>query len=154
MRISRKWLNQYMDVQDLSIEEIATKITNAGFEVEGIERLSQGTNLVIGHVETCVDHPDSDHLHCTTVNVGDEVLNIVCGAPNVAAGQNVIVALDGAILPGGEIKKGVIRGQESNGMICSLLELGVEASSLSEEQKSGIEVLPEDAPIGNKDPLA
>ena len=153
MRISRKWFNQYMDVQDLSIEEIAKKVTDAGFEVEGIEYLSQGTNLVIGHVETCVDHPDSDHLHCTTVNVGDEVLNIVCGAPNVAAGQNVIVAKDGAKLPGGEIKKGVIRGQESNGMICSLLELGVDASSLTDAQKSGIEVLPEDAPIGNTDPL-
>lgn len=153
MRISRKWFNQYMDVQDLSIEEIAAKITNAGFEVEGIEHLSQGTNLVIGHVETCCDHPDSDHLHCTTVNVGNEVLKIVCGAPNVAAGQNVIVALDGAKLPGGEIKKGVIRGQESNGMICSLLELGVDPSSLNDEQKSGIEVLPKDAPIGNKDPL-
>lgn len=153
MRISRKWFNQYMDVQDLSIEEMAKRITDAGFEVEGIEHLSQGTNLVIGHVETCQDHPDSDHLHCTTVNVGNEVLNIVCGAPNVAAGQNVIVALPGAVLPGGEIKKGVIRGQESNGMICSLLELGVEPSSLSEEQKSGIEVLPADAPVGNTDPL-
>ena len=153
MRISRKWFNQYMDVQDLSIEEMAKRITDAGFEVEGIEHLSQGTNLVIGHVETCQDHPDSDHLHCTTVNVGNEVLNIVCGAPNVAAGQNVIVALPGAVLPGGEIKKGMIRGQESNGMICSLLELGVEPSSLSEEQKNGIEVLPEDAPVGNTDPL-
>lgn len=153
MRISKKWFNQYMNVQDLSIEEMAKRITDAGFEVEGIEHLSQGTNLVIGHVETCQDHPDSDHLHCTTVNVGSEVLNIVCGAPNVAAGQNVIVALPGAVLPGGEIKKGVIRGQESNGMICSLLELGVEASSLSDEQKNGIEVLPSDAPVGNTDPL-
>ena len=153
MRISRKWFNQFMDVQDLSIEEMAKRITDAGFEVEGIEHLSQGTNLVIGHVETCTEHPDSDHLHCTTVNVGNEVVNIVCGAPNVAAGQNVIVALPGAVLPGGEIKNGVIRGVEINGMICSLLELGVDPASLNEDQKNGIEVLPEDAPVGNTDPL-
>ncbi len=153
MLISRKWLSQYMDVSDLTIEEMAEKITSAGFEVEAIEHMSQGTNLVIGHVETCEDHPDSDHLHCTTVNIGDEVVPIVCGAPNVAAGQNVIVALPGAILPDGEIKKGVIRGQESNGMICSLLELGVDPHALSDEQKSGIEVLPADAPVGNTNPL-
>ena len=77
MRISRKWFNQFMDVQDLSIEEMAKRITDAGFEVEGIEHLSQGTNLVIGHVETCTEHPDSDHLHCTTVNVGNEFVNCV-----------------------------------------------------------------------------
>ncbi len=153
MKISRKWLSQYMDVSDLTIEEMADKITDAGFEVEGIEYMSQGTNLVIGYVEECFDHPDSDHLHCTKVNVGDEVLSIVCGAPNVAAGQKVIVALPGAKLPGGQIKSGKIRGQESNGMICSLLELGVDPHVLSEEQKNGIEVLNEDAPVGNREPL-
>ncbi|WP_297238285.1 phenylalanine--tRNA ligase subunit beta [uncultured Faecalicoccus sp.] len=154
MRTSRKWLSQYMDISDLSIEEMAQKITDAGLEVEGIEHQSQGTNLVIGEVLECVDHPDSDHLHCTRVNVGNEILDIVCGAPNVQAGQKVIVAKAGAKLPGGEIKKGVIRGQESNGMICSLLELGVDPHLLTEEQKAGIEVLPEDAPVGNTDPLA
>ena len=154
MLLSRKWLSQYMDVSDLTIEEIANKITSAGFEVEAIEKMSQGTNLVIGKVLTCQDHPDSDHLHCTTVDVGDEVLKIVCGAPNVAAGQKVIVAKVGAVLPDGEIKAGVIRGQESNGMICALFELGVDKHLLTEEQLSGIEVLPEDAPVGNTDPLA
>lgn len=153
MRISRKWLSQYMDISDLSIEEIAQKITDAGLEVEAVEHQSQGTNLVIGEVLECTAHPDSDHLHCTKVNVGNEVLNIVCGAPNVAAGQKVIVALPGAKLPGGEIKKGVIRGQESNGMICSLLELGVDPHLLTEEQKAGIEVLDAQAPVGNTDPL-
>ncbi len=153
MLISRKWLSQYMDISDLSIDEIAQKVTSAGFEVEAIEKVSEGTNLIIGHIETCEDHPDSDHLHCTTVNIGDEIINVVCGAPNVAAGQNVIVALPGAVLPGGEIKKGVIRGQESNGMICSLLELGVDPHALTDEQKNGIEVLDENAPIGNTDPL-
>lgn len=154
MLLSRKWLSQYMDVSDLTIEEIANKITSAGFEVEAIEKMSQGTNLVIGKVLTCQDHPDSDHLHCTTVDVGDEVLKIVCGAPNVAAGQKVIVAKVGAVLPDGEIKAGVIRGQESNGMICALFELGVDKHLLTEEQLSGIEVLPEDAPVGNTNPLA
>ena len=154
MKISKKWLERYMNLDGLTMEGIAQAITNAGFEVEAIEPVSQGTNLVIGEVLTCEDHPDSDHLHITTVNVGDEVLNIVCGAPNVAAGQKVIVAKAGAELPGGTIKPGKIRGQESNGMICSLSELGVEKHLLSEDQLAGNEVLPADAPVGNADPLA
>lgn len=153
MIISKKWLSQYMDVSDLSIEEIADKITDAGLEVEGIEKMSEGSNLVIGKVLTCEDHPDSDHLHVCSVDLGEHVEQIVCGAPNVAAGQKVIVAKVGAKLPGGEIKAGVIRGQASNGMICSLLELGVDPHLLSEESKNGIEVLAEDAPVGNEDPL-
>ncbi len=104
MLISKKWLSQYMEISDLCIEEIAERITNAGLEVEGIEKGAQATNLVIGHVESCVDHPDSDHLHVCQVNVGSDTRQIVCGAPNVAAGQKVIVALPGAVLPGGEIK--------------------------------------------------
>lgn len=154
MKISKKWLERYMDLDGLTMEGIAQAITNAGFEVEAIEPVSQGTGLVIGEVLTCEDHPDSDHLHITTVNVGDEVLNIVCGAPNVAASQKVIVAKNGAQLPGGVIKSGKIRGQESNGMICSLSELGVDKHLLSEAQLSGIEVLPADAPVGHTDPLA
>lgn len=153
MIISRKWLQQYMDISDLSIEELADKITNSGSEVEGIEKMSQGSNLVIGHVLECVEHPDSDHLHVCKVDLGEKVEQIVCGAPNVAAGQKVIVARVGAVLPGGEIKAGVIRGQESNGMICSLLELGVSPHMLSEESKNGIEILDESAPVGNEDPL-
>ena len=149
MLISKKWLSQYMEISDLSIEEIAERITNAGLEVEGIEKGAQATNLVIGHVESCVDHPDSDHLHVCQVNVGSDTRQIVCGAPNVAAGQKVIVALPGAVLPGGEIKQSVIRGQESNGMICSLLELGVDAKSLNDQQKAGIEVLGDDATVGD-----
>lgn len=154
MRISKKWLARFMDVSDLDMNDAAAAITAAGFEVEGVEPMSDASNLVIGHVETCEMHPDSDHLHVTTVNTGDDVRQIVCGAPNVAAGQNVIIALPGAKLPGGEIKEGVIRGQQSNGMICSLAELGVDKHLLSEEQLAGIEVLPEDAPVGCKDPLA
>lgn len=153
MKISKKWLSQYMDLSDMSIEEIADKITSAGLEVEGIEKMSQGSNLVIGKVVSCEDHPDSDHLHVCQVDLGDKIEQIVCGAPNVAAGQKVIVARVGAKLLGGDIKAGVIRGQESNGMICSLLELGVDPHQLSEESKNGIEVLDEDAPVGNENPL-
>ena len=98
-------------------------------------------------------HPDSDHLHVCTVNVGKEVLNIVCGAPNVKAGQKVIVALDGAKLPGGiNIKKGTIRGIESNGMICALAELGIDSKFIPEEEKHGIHVLGDDA-IPGEDPI-
>ena len=153
MKISKKWLERYMDLGQRSMDEIATTVTNAGFEVEDIVPLSQGTNLVIGEVLTCKDHPDSDHLHITTVNTGDQVRPIVCGAPNVAAGQKVIVALPGAKLPGGEIKSGKIRGEVSDGMICSLAELGVDKHTLSEAQLSGIEVLDQDAPVGHTDPL-
>lgn len=154
MLISKKWLSQYMDIEDLSIEEIADRITNAGLEVEGIAKGARASGLVIGYVKSCVDHPDSDHLHVCQVDVGSDTRQIVCGAPNVAAGQKVIVSLPGAKLPGGEIKAGVIRGQESNGMICSLLELGVDAKSLTDQQKAGIEVLKDDAVIGDTNVLA
>lgn len=153
MNISKKWLSQYMDIEDLTIEEIADRITAAGSEVEGIFRMSEGSHLVIGEVLSCEAHPDSDHLHVCQVNVGSTVEQIVCGAPNVASGQKVIVARVGAQLPGGEIKASVIRSQPSNGMICSLVELGVDPHSLSEESKNGIEVLDEDAPVGCEDPL-
>lgn len=153
MKISKKWLSQYMDLEDISIEELGDKVTSAGLEVEGIEKMSCGENLVIGEVLTCVDHPDSDHLHVCLVDIGSEKTQIVCGAPNVAANQKVIVARVGAKLPALEIKAGVIRGQESNGMICSLLELGVDPHHLSEESKNGIEVLDADAPVGNTNPL-
>lgn len=150
---SKKWLSQYIDIDDLSMEEIADRITNAGLEVEGIEHLAQGTNLVIAHVLECVMHPDSDHLHICQVDLGNETVQIVCGAPNVAANQKVIVAKPGAVLPAATIQKGSIRGVESNGMICSLAELGVDAKSLRDDQKNGIEILNDDAPIG-ADPLA
>lgn len=153
MIISKKWLGQYMDLSDITIEEMAERITDAGLEVEGVAHMSSGSKLVIGKVLSCEAHPDSDHLHVCQVDLGDTSEQIVCGAPNVAAGQKVIVARVGAKLPDGEIKAGMIRGQASNGMICSLLELGVDAHMLSEESKNGIEVLDEDAPVGNEDPL-
>lgn len=155
MLISLKWLNQYVKVDDYDENELANLITNAGLEVEGIYHLGQATNLCVGYVKECYDHPDSDHLHCTKVDIGSEVLNIVCGAPNCRAGLKVIVAKDGAVLPGGTIKKGVIRGQESNGMLCSLLELGIEKNMLPDGSTSldGIEELDDSFTVGQTDIL-
>ena len=154
MRLSINWLKEYVNLDGVTPEALAEKLTRAGLEVEGIEKVAEGTNLVIGEVLTCVDHPDSDHLHVTTVNVGDEVLGIVCGAPNVAAGQKVIVSKVGAKLAGGfEIKPAKVRGVESNGMICSLSELGVDKKWQTEEQLSGIYVFEADAPVGETDVL-
>ena len=92
----------------------------------------------------------TDHLHCCKVDIGDKVLDIVCGAPNARKGLKVIVALPGAILPGGVIKKSVIRGEESDGMLCSIAELGLENKFLTEADKAGIHELPLDAKVGEK----
>lgn len=154
MRLSINWLKEYVNLDGITPEELADKLTVAGLEVEEISRMAEGTNLVIGKVLTCEEHPDSDHLHVTTVDVGDEVLNIVCGAPNVAAGQKVIVSKVGAKLAGGfEIKPAKVRGVESNGMICSLSELGVDKKAQTEEQLSGIYVFEDDAPVGETNVL-
>ena len=155
MLVSLKNVKQYVSLEGYTPEEIAHKLTFAGVEVEEICKLASGTNLVIGEVLECVAHPNSDHLHVLQVNLGEKygVTQIVCGAPNARAGLKVIVARVGAILPQIEIKKGVIRGEESNGMCCSLLELGVDAKYLSDYQKAGIEELPSDAPVGEEDVL-
>ena len=155
MLVSLKNVSQYVSLKDLTPEEIANKLTFAGVEVEDISRLASGTNLVIGEVLECVAHPNSDHLHVLQVNLGEKygTTQIVCGAPNARAGLKVIVARVGAVLPQIEIKKGVIRGEESNGMCCSLLELGVDAKYLSDYQKAGIEELPADAPVGEENVL-
>ncbi|MDD3106691.1 MAG: phenylalanine--tRNA ligase subunit beta [Bacilli bacterium] len=139
MRVKLEWLNELVDLSDLSTEEIVDKLNLYSTEVEGIDRVLSGTNLVIGHVLQREDHPDSDHLSVCQVNIGNEVIQIVCGAPNVREGQHVIVALVGAILPGDfKIKKSKIRGIESNGMICSLQELGMERKYIPEEYLEGI----------------
>ncbi len=155
MLVSLKTVKQYVSLDGLTAEEIANGLTFAGVEVEEIRRLASGTNLVIGEVKTCVAHPDSDHLHILNVDLGEKygVQQIVCGAPNARAGLKVIVARVGAKLPQIEIKAGVIRGQASNGMCCSLLELGVESKYLTEYQQAGIEELPADAPVGEEDVL-
>ncbi len=155
MKLSINFLKDYLDIDINNPEEIyklAEDMTNVGNEYDEQGKLINATNLVIGEVLECDMHPDSDHLHVCKVNVGKETLQIVCGAPNVRKGLKVIVALNGAKLPGGEIKKGVIRGQESNGMICSIAELGLESKFLKEEDKSGIHELPQDAKVG-EDPI-
>ncbi len=150
--ISLEWVKDYIDISDQDLEELAVKITEAGINVEKV--ISNHIDyLVIGKVISCVDHPDSDHLHLCQVDVGGEELQqIVCGAPNVREGLKVIVALPGAVLPGDfQIKASKIRGVESNGMICALYELGLEEKT-DEAYARGIEELSDDAPIG-KDPL-
>ena len=136
--ISLNWVKDYVDLTGEDLKELAVKVTKAGVNVEKVID-NHINNLVIGEVIECVDHPDSDHLHLCQVNVGDYVTQIVCGAPNVRKGLKVIVALPGCILPGGvEIKAGKIRGQESNGMLCALCEVGVEERT-EENFNKGIE---------------
>ncbi|MEA5026498.1 MAG: phenylalanine--tRNA ligase subunit beta [Erysipelotrichaceae bacterium] len=154
MKLSYKWINKYIDLSGITPEVLADKLTAAGFEVEGIERMASGTNLIVGEVLSCERHPDSDHLHVCKVDIGHNQLQIVCGAPNVAAGQKVIVAQVGAVLPDITIKAGMIRGIESQGMICALFELGVDKKLLSADQLAGITILPETANVGDEQPLA
>ncbi len=150
MEASLKLLNEYVDIQDQNPADLAEKITRIGLEVEGVHELAQGTQLVIGYVKDCIPHPDSDHLNVCQVDVGEgNDRQIVCGAPNVGAGQKVIVALPGCDLGEGfVIKESKVRGVESNGMICSIAELGLDQRLLKEEDKAGIHVCDEDAPIG------
>lgn len=153
MKLSRKFVSDYIELDDsLSIKDIAESMTNVGNEYDTAEPLINCTNLIVGEVIECSDHPDSDHLHVCKVNVGNEILDIVCGAPNCRKGIKVIVALNGAKLPGGEIKKGMIRGQVSNGMLCSIAELGLEHKFLKEEDINGICELPLDTKVGS-DPI-
>ncbi len=151
MKLSRNFVSDYVDIE-VDSETLALDMTSIGNEYDSCKKLLPVSNLTIGEVIDCVDHPDSDHLHICQVDVGSEVLQIVCGAPNVRTGLKVIVALDGAKLPDGTIKKGKIRGQESNGMICSMAELGLEHKFLTPQDCEGIHELPKDAPVG-EDPV-
>ena len=151
MNISYNWLKRYIALTD-SAEQVAQILTSIGLEVgkvEQVQTIKGGLEgLVVGEVLTCVDHPNSDHLHITTTRVAPdaEPLQIVCGAPNVAAGQKVIVATVGTVLYDGDekftIKRGKIRGEESLGMICAEDEIGVG------NNHDGIMVLPADTPVG------
>lgn len=127
--ISLEWVSDYIDIKDQDLKELAVKITRAGINVEKV--ISNNIeNLVIGQVISCIPHPNSDHMHICKVDVGKtEPVQIVCGAPNVKAGIKVIVALDGAKLPGGVIKNTQLRGVDSNGMICALCEIGLEENT-------------------------
>lgn len=154
MDISLKVLNRYIKVDDQDPKELADKITSIGLEVEGMHNLTNGNNMTIGHVLECVPHPDSDHLNICKVEVKPgEIRQIVCGAPNVAVNQKVIVANPGCDLGNGFIiKESKIRGIESSGMICSIAELGLDQRLLKPEDKDGIHVLDDNAPVG-EDPL-
>ncbi len=152
MKLSLNFLRDYVDV-DVDVKTLAEDMTRVGNEYDYAGRLIEASNLVIGEIKSCEEHPDSDHLHVCMVDVGKEVLQIVCGAPNARKGIKVIVALPGAVLPGDVvIKKGTIRGVESNGMLCSMAELGLESKFLRPEDKEGIHELPDTAIIG-ADPI-
>lgn len=145
--ISMNWVKDYVDTKDIDLKVLANKITKTGINIEKVESKNI-ENLVIGHVKEVSAHPDSDHLNVCSVDVGSEILQIVCGASNVRENLKVIVALPGCILPGNiEIKKSQIRGVESNGMICALFELGLEEKT-EETYNKGIHELDSDAPIG------
>lgn len=150
MLVSYNWLKKYVDLGNLTPEELAAKITKSGIEVEGVEYVAEkSTNVVVGYVESCEKHPDADKLNLCQVDVGEEKLQIICGAPNVAQGQKVAVAKPGAVLPGNfKIKKVKLRGIESNGMICSLKELGIEEKYIPTDIADGIFVFPEEATVG------
>ena len=150
MNISYKWLKEYVDF-DMTAQEVADALTSEGLEVDSVEEVQSIKGglegIVIGHVLTCEPHPNSDHMHVCSVDLGQgEPTQIVCGAPNVAAGQKVMVATLGTKLYDGDqcftIKKSKLRGIESNGMICAEDEIGIGTDH------AGIIVLPEDAPVG------
>lgn len=144
MKVSLKWLSDYVDVPS-NIKEFCDRLDLTGTGVEGVETLGATFDgVVVGYVETCEEHPDSDHMHVVTVDVGgEEPIQIVCGAPNIAQGIKVPVATVGAVLPGDfKIKKSKLRGVASCGMCCSKRELGLGTDH------EGIWVLPEDAVVG------
>ncbi len=150
--ISLNWVGDYIDIKDQDVYELASKITRAGINIESITS-HHINNLVIGQIKSVEMHPDSDHMHICMVDIGNKVLQIVCGASNVREGLKVIVATEGAILPGNfEIKKSKLRGVDSYGMICALYELGLEEKN-EETHAKGIYELDSDAPLG-EDPLA
>lgn len=152
MKLSTNFVKDYVDI-DVDLKTLAEDMTGVGNEYDSAEKLINATNLVVGEVIECEMHPDSDHLHVCKVNVGNEVLQIVCGAPNVRKGLKVIVALVGAELPEDfKIKAGKIRGVESNGMLCSIAELGLDSKFLKPEDKEGIHELPETA-VPGEDPI-
>lgn len=151
MRVSTDWLSDYISLEGVTSEELASRITSAGIEIDVIEKRNQGINkVVVGYVKSKEKHPDADKLNVCIVDAGqEEDLQIVCGAKNVDAGQKVPVALVGAKLPGGmDIKKAKLRGVLSQGMICSAKELGMNDKLLPKELQEGILVLPAETEIG------
>ncbi len=154
MLVSRRWLNEYVDISDIKTDDIARDLPLVGNEIEEITKISSATGLVIGKIVDCEFHPNSDHLHVCKVNVGKEILQIVCGAPNVRKDAYAIVAVDGAVLPNDiTIKKTNLRGVESNGMLCSLQEIGIQEKYVPSEFKDGIYLIDGDDSIIGSDAL-
>ncbi|WP_333589667.1 phenylalanine--tRNA ligase subunit beta [Ligilactobacillus acidipiscis] len=148
MKVSKKWLNEYVPVEDIDTNSLANKIELSAVEIDGVSRLEDGQKkIVVGHINSLVPHPNSDHLKICQVDVGEEEpYQIVCGAPNVESGQNVIVALPNSWIAGhNKIKKSKMRGEVSMGMICSLQEIGFSESVVPKKYADGIYVLPQDA---------
>ena len=126
MIISKKWLNEIIDFSNFSTEQICAKLNSIGLEVDSVTNIKIPDNIVVGYVKSCLKHENSDHLHLCEVDVGDRVLQIVCGAKNARADIYVAVALVGAVMPNGlEIKEAKLRGVQSSGMLCSSTELGL-----------------------------
>ena len=151
MKVSYNWLKEYLNLENITPEQLADQITLTGIEVDSLIVPGEGLKkLVVGEVRTVEKMEGSDHLNVTQVDVGaEELYQIVCGAPNVAENQKVVVALPGARLPGNfKIKKSKLRGHVSNGMICSLEELGFSDSVIPKRIEDGIYVLPEEAIVG------
>lgn len=151
MLVSYQWLKKYVDLSGLTPEDVAEKLTRSGVEVDAMTNLAAEINgLVVGYVEACNQHPDADKLSVCLVDIGEDAgVQIVCGADNVAAGQYVAVAKVGGSLPGGmKIKRAKLRGQTSEGMICSLQELGIESKLIPKKYSEGIFVFPEAAKPG------
>ncbi|WP_078555434.1 phenylalanine--tRNA ligase subunit beta [Bacillus alkalicellulosilyticus] len=151
MLVSYRWLQQYLDLSDITPAEIAEKLTRGGIEVDFVHKLNKGiSGVVIGHVLECSQHPNADKLNVCKVDIGEEeTVQIVCGAKNVGAGQKVAVAKVGAVLPDNfKIKKAKLRGEVSQGMICSLQELGIEGKLVQKEYSEGIFVFANDVEVG------
>lgn len=150
MNLSINWLKQYIDLSDMTTAELAEAITKSGVEVDHIHPpILNDDHVVVGYVKECGKHPNADKLNLCQVDVGDETLQIVCGAPNVKAGQYVVVAKPGAKLPGGlKIKRAKLRGETSEGMICSLQELGIDDKYIQDEYKDGIYYFKEEVTVG------
>lgn len=151
MFVSYRWLQEYVDIKDVTAQELADKITKSGIEVEGVEVLNKGVKgVVVGHVLECEKHPEADKLSKCLIDIGEEEpVQIICGAPNIAKGLKVPVAKVGAVLPGNfKIKKAKLRGEASHGMVCALQELGIDGKLVAKEYVDGIFIFPSDAEVG------
>lgn len=150
MLVPVKWLKDYVNIEDINTRELADKLTMSGSHVDSIEEINKGVNkVVVGKIEKISTHTNADKLVITNINIGDDNLQIVTGAKNINEGDYVPVALVGSKLPSGmKIKKGELRGEVSNGMMCSAEELGINPDLISKELKNGIYILDQAYPLG------